>query len=249
MMMSKESYQVLEAMRAEIIFFFSAFGAAAVNFTSQGWPWLHNKMWVFIQYMKRTELYFSAAVFWFGELIQVQFHSTQISNIILNLLLIMSSANRSKAPPQPLAKKKKKDAHASTELDKQQIACNHMPSTDHLPCIGWASGNNLNLIVYDGRLLTWLYKNYKEMKSRLQSKVWESSMRGGESEVGVCNNRWRSKPWSAGGGVLESSITVFHPRQLYFRFSRSENGACSFTTTYRFGCGGDVLHHHFAFGA
>lgn len=35
MMMSRESYQVLEAMGAEITFFLFC---ADVNFTSQGWP-------------------------------------------------------------------------------------------------------------------------------------------------------------------------------------------------------------------
>lgn len=55
-------------------------------------------------------------------------------------------------------------------------------STDHPPSIEWVSDYNLYLRAYDGRHNQHNRKNNEENKSKLQSKMWDSSMKSGERQ-------------------------------------------------------------------
>lgn len=160
--------------------------------------------------------------FWIGEMIKVQFHSIQMSNIILNLLLIMNSPNRSKAPP-PLGIKKKtpmqvhnwttNNLHASTWRDK------HWPSTLH-----WVS--EWQQFIFDWHSTADCCHNWEKKKKKKHTKKLNQN----------CNQRcgsqaWRveSQKWECATAddkasheaedqvklILESSVMILHPRQLF----------------------------------
>lgn len=123
---------------------------------------------------------------------KVLFHCIRIRNIVPNLSLIMNSPY-SCTEANNKAKHSNHWAYRTTPMQVHNWTQAHeWTSTNHPPWVervsGWVRDHDLYVTAFNCRLLSWFgrgeerVKKNCRVKSKLQSKVWESSMKSGGSQ-------------------------------------------------------------------